>query len=420
MKRFWQALLISLVLGVVSLWLVLPSAFSADTLDTFGTLGVLPVVVVLGLVGLWWVLSGWRIMLLAKLSGSSLTFWQGLQTHVIGVFSSAVTPAGGGNSFGIAWILTRFGLSLDAAVAVTVLTLVLDMAFFAWGVPVSFIILLAHGVAIPIDYITYLISALSIGAITVSYLLIFQLPRVTKMLRWLVNRRFLKRFAKRTEKFLDDLEVASQTFASVGWRYHLAVHALSGLSRIVYFIPLSYILVSLGAQTPVLDILSLQIIVHSFAFLIPTPGASGYQEAALSWVLKGQMSTQVLSSAVILWRVASYYLYFFVGPLIGGFALFQPNGDAAAKDAATEEDYTSDSAADPLPVDNTSTDTPPSADGATGEDKTEDKTSERAFPEQQIPEQQTPEQQTPEQQTHRPQTREQQARGQPSGQHSES
>lgn len=328
MKRFWQALIISLLLGVVSLWLVLPSAFSTETLDTFRALGIWPVVLVAVLVVCWWVLSGWRFMLLAKLSGSSLTFWQGMQTHVIGVFSSAVTPAGGGNSFGIAWILTRFGLPLDAAVAVTVLALVLDMAFFAWAVPASLIVLLVHGVDIPIDNITWLVGALSVGALITSYLLIFRLPLVTQMLRWLVNRRFLRRFARRTEKFLDDLEVASRAFANANALYHLLVHTLSGLARLVYFVPLSYILLSLGADTPVIDVLSLQIIVHSFAFVVPTPGASGYQEAALSWVLKGQMATQVLSSAVILWRVASYYLYFFVGPLIGGAALFRASSPA--------------------------------------------------------------------------------------------
>lgn len=88
--------------------------------------------------------------------------------------------------------------------------------------------------------------------------------------------------------------------------------------RLVGFGVLLDMLAGLGADVPSGVAFSAQVIVHAFA--IPTPGASGYQEASLSLVLRGQLAATTLSAAVIVWRLSQHVLYFLVGPLIGGLA----------------------------------------------------------------------------------------------------
>lgn len=322
MRKVWQALGISLALGIISLILVLPDSFSQATLAAIksmrvGYLGI-AVLLILG----WWLLAGYRFRMLAGYAGYAFSLWRGVQTHIVGVFSSAVTPAGGGNSFGVAWILTRFGLPLDTAAAMTVLILVGDTVFFAWAIPLSFGFLLFYGIDLPIKHIGLLIMALSIGSLTVSFLIIFRLRYATALLKRLAGLNFLSRFKDRIAKFADELQVASESYASMPWTHHLGFHALSALSRLCYFGFLNCVLLALNVSIIQVVVLAVQIIIHAFAFAIPTPGASGYQEAALTFALKGDIQQSTLSAAVIIWRFAHYYLYFFLGPLVGGLTLF--------------------------------------------------------------------------------------------------
>jgi uncharacterized protein (TIRG00374 family) len=330
MRRFWQALLVSLGLGVGVLALVLPHTFSSTTLAALGSFNVRYIPLCLLAIALWWLLGALRIILMAAYSGHRLTLWQGVQTHVSGVFSASVTPAGTGNSLGIAWILTRFGLGLERAVAITMLILVADMSLFAWVVPASFFYLLYHGVALPIPHIRLLVAALSLVALATSYLLIFQLKLFTNLLKQLMRMPYLRRFKKRVDTFLDKLEVANRSFATMPWPQQVAFYVLSWLARISSFLLLNLILMAFGVNFSQVAIMAVQLLIHAFAFVVPTPGASGYQEAALSWLLKGQVPAHFLSASIILARLGNFYLYFFLGPLIGGPALLSSTKDTVS------------------------------------------------------------------------------------------
>lgn len=321
MHKFWQALLISLLLGLGGMWLVLPSTFSSETLATLASAEVGPLLLgLLSIIG-WWLLAGYRNQFLVKLLGSRISLWQGIQTHILGVFSAAVSPGGGGNSIGIAWVLTRYGIALDTAVAVTVLTLVGNMAFYGWAVPVAFFYLVAEGIKLPLDYLGLLVIPLALAALIISFLLVFRLRYATALCRGLLKLPFLRRFRQRMLPFLAELELAGQRFAKVAWYWHLWFHFISALSWLLFFAFLNTVLLALHLDVLQLVALSVQIIIHAFAFAVPTPGASGYQEAALTLSLRAATRQELLSAAIILWRGGTYYLYFFLGPLVGGLAL---------------------------------------------------------------------------------------------------
>ena len=333
MLRLWQAIPLSIALGVLSLWLVLPNLSLSDISTALGDLDprLVPAIVVV-VVG-WWFVAGLRTYILSAQIDARISLWSAIQTHVFGAFSSTVTPAGGGNSLGVAFLLMRYGLSPQNATAVTVMTVVGDMTFFAWSVPAGFVLLTRRGLGLPIDNLPLFIlglSALSLGA---SYVLVFRLPFTTRIVARLIRFRMLKHFQPRIDHFLKELGLASERFARLSWTWHLGFHALSSLARVLYFTTFNLILLALGLDLGQLATYAFQIVIHNFAFIVPTPGASGYQEVAITYALKGQIPSGSLSAAVLLWRLSNHYLYFIIGPLIGGFALLtaRPRRRSVAK-----------------------------------------------------------------------------------------
>ena len=104
---------------------------------------------------------------------------------------------------------------------------------------------------------------------------------------------------------------------------HIGLHACTALFWLVSFAFLNAVAFTLGLGVPQLELLALRTLIHAFAFAIPTPGASGYMEGALSLALAGRATPQLISTTVLVWRSLSYYLYFVLGPLISGRALMQ-------------------------------------------------------------------------------------------------
>lgn len=335
MARVWLSLALSLALGVASLWLVLPDAFDRQLVRALGRVGGLELAGLLGLVGLWWLLSAWRLRFLAHATGGRLSLVGGVQAHVAGVFGAAVTPAGGGNSLGIALLLYRLGLTSEAAVAVAVMSLVGDLVFFCWALPTFGIYLHLGGVRLPIEHLGWVIAGTSVLALVTSWLLAFRLDLAVRATRRLARLPWLRRLRPRLEEFLERLELAGERFALRPWSWHLRFHLLSGAGRVVHFLVLNAVLVALGLRFEQLVVLGVQILVHAFAFVVPTPGASGYQEAAITFALRGRVPSTGLSAAVILWRVLQHYVYFLAGPLLGGPALLRRNAPRPAGDPPT-------------------------------------------------------------------------------------
>lgn len=336
-KRLLVALLISLVLGIGGLYLVFPEGLGEAASSGLQRLSPAMFAAIAVPVLLWWLLSAWRLIFLTRGTSHEVSLWQGIQTHVIGTFSAAVTPAGGGNSIGIAFLLNRFGLPVNEAVSVAVMCLVGDLAFFGWAVPASYFALRFSQVNMPLEQLGLLVTALSLVALGVSYLLVFHLPLATRLLQRLASLPLLRRFRSRSDSFLEGLALASKHYSRRPWHWHLRFHLLSGGARLPYFAVLNLVIVGLAAPADHLVVYSAQVVLHAFAFLIPTPGASGYQEGAISVALRGHVGAGSLAAAIIIWRIYQHYVYFLVGPLLGGMALAtrrRPgNGTSAAQRA---------------------------------------------------------------------------------------
>ncbi|CAN5852533.1 hypothetical protein BH24DEI2_BH24DEI2_12990 [soil metagenome] len=319
-KQYWLSISVSLAFGAGALWLVLPSAFSQGSLNTlrglhgyhYAALGA----AVLG----WWAAAGLRFKLLARTVGQPLRFHQGVRVTLAGIFAATVTPSGGGSSVGTVLGLTRYGLSTSQAVAVTTLNLTLDLVFFTWALPASFLYLSAAGVRLPGGNLSFVVTGLSLGLLGVGYLVTFRLDLLGRGLKKLLFLAPLRPIRRRLLRFLNELELAHTLFSARGGGVRLGFHLLTALVWGFHLALLNVVAWALALGVAPVELLALHLLVLTVSFTIPTPGGSGYLDAALSLVLKGDAPAQTVSVAVLLWRVFGYYLYFVVCPL-SSFAL---------------------------------------------------------------------------------------------------
>lgn len=335
--RLWLTLFLSIVLGVGSLVLALPGGVGVDALRALARLDPVALGAVIATIAAWWAVSALRLVMLARAAKERLGFLQAVQAHVVGTFSAVVTPAGGGNSVGIAYLLYRFGVKPQNAAAIAVMCVVGDMTFFVWALPVSALGLQVVGIDLPVSNLGWYVGGLSILAGAASYVLVFRLELAVGLLRGLFALRMFRWLRIRTDAFLGRLELAGRRVARQPWGWHVGFLLLSSAMRVVYFTVLLVILSGLGADVPWRAAFSAQVIVHAFAFAIPTPGASGYQEASLSLALRGLMAASTLSAAVILWRLAQHFLYFLIAPLIGGLAHLRWAAETRLESPADQE-----------------------------------------------------------------------------------
>jgi uncharacterized protein (TIRG00374 family) len=325
--RFWQILGLSLLLSGGALAWLLPSAFTPESWQYLVRVPVWGIALLLLALSVRWLCGGYRTAVLARLTGAQLSISQGVRCHMMGTFSSVITPAGGGNALGMTWLLHHYGVALPRAVLVNVLVIVTDMSFFAWSVPLSVLWLAERGVQLPIENPLWWVAGFAVVAFSASLLLSFRLHWLTAVVRYglhwrgLLRWRRLAGWRKGVLAFLEQLEQASALFARTPRRVHVQLHALSALFWLVRFAVFNAAAVAVGLAAGQLELIAAHDIIHALAFLMPTPGASGYVEAAFGWLLSSLADPERLAATVILWRLVSYYLYFLIGPFIGSSVL---------------------------------------------------------------------------------------------------
>lgn len=320
MGRFWQILVLSLLLGIGALWLVFPDSFSMASLQQLGHSNPWYWLLLLSMLIVRWLLGGLRMKLFGHISGVKLGLWRAVRTDLMGMFASVISPAGGGNALGIVWFLRRYNVAFNSAVMMAALLIMLDMSFFAWSAPLSFIYLLQSGIIPSNPYLSVAVVVLSLCVVLLSQLLIFRLRYALWLLRQPFKLPLLRRFSDNVGQLFSQLDALGRGFAAQPWYVFVGLHALT---TAIWLLHLGLFWVTaqmLAVGVARLELITSHIVIHSLAFIIPTPGASGYTEGALS-LATGQAVSQTAALSILLYRLLSYYIFFIIGPLIGGAAL---------------------------------------------------------------------------------------------------
>lgn len=266
---------------------------------------------VIAFIAEWFVMDPARIWLLCRNQKIPLPFRAAVLVHLTSMFVASVTPGNVGVGPAVALALRRLGVPFGKGVGVAIQVFILDMIFFAWAVPLSLgYLIYSDTLRLPPgpEFAAFAIAGLAIvGAV---FLTRYPRPVVRLMLvaaRW----PFLSRFASRIRGMARDYYRSAVAFKNMALSTWLALNLVVAAGWFSGFALFWLLLDLYGIEADLLATLAILNSVTLVAHLFPTPGGSGFMEAALGLSVG---SGGGAAAALLIWRLASYHAIFLLGP----------------------------------------------------------------------------------------------------------
>ncbi len=328
-----RTILISVAFSIAAVALLLLTGEKFNLSEFTATIQIQPIgaASLIPVIMAWWLCMGFRVKILAAQfpEGKKISVWRGTQASLLGLFSAAVTPAATGASFGLGWYLSRF-MDANKATAIAVYSVVLDLVFYAWSLPVALFILEAKHI-ISIGY--WLVALLGFGGaglmLAVAWGIAYGSAFLSKIVWSIFSLRFLQRFRRGAFAFVQRTEEEVSSLRRMTIPTQILLHVMNGFGWIFHFAAFNVVAWALGL--PNFDhvaVMAAQSLVVFSSFAAPTPGGGGYFEFALGKVFAAVgISSEARTPLVLMWRFLSFYFYIFIGPLIGGMALLRASAE---------------------------------------------------------------------------------------------
>ncbi len=276
------------------------------------------------------IFAAYRIRFLCWQFGHIISLAYGIRIHILGVFSSAVTPGGSGGAPAIALSLQYHAVSNNNAWAIALAMFVADAIFLAWTLPIALVILQQGGVLqLPAGLSVAAIVA-SVLAASLALLIMFRLEILGLVLRQALVGPLL-RFRKRGLRFVQGLIDANRVILKAPLSFHFGIQSMTALAWMSFHLVLYFVALSLQIPLTALMTVAWQTVVTLLSFMVPTPGGSGYYEFSTSFLLLRVANDAAVPATLLIWRILTYYLFFILGPLFGGYMLLKHLSEQSVK-----------------------------------------------------------------------------------------
>ena len=259
-----------------------------------------------------------RTMILCREQAFFIDYLTALKVTLSANLASAVTPGRAGGGPMIAVALRHLGLPLGRGLNVAIQLIVLDLIYFAWTLPVCLIYLLGFtDIAFPPNIERLVISAIIITVTIMIFLVLgFTLyPRaIVSLLLWFAGVRFLKHLSIKLKKIARDYYRSAHLFKRMKFRTWFSIQFITAFGWLSNYLLLWGLLGLYGIVINPLETLAVLTIITFSSSLAPTPGGSGFIEAAVGF--STDLTRAGVSAApLMVWRLITYYLIFVLGPL---------------------------------------------------------------------------------------------------------
>ncbi len=303
---------VGLGLGFAGLYLVAgDEIFRVETYRVRDPSLLVAALCVLAFIAEWFFMDPARIWLLCRNQGIPLPFRTAVLVHLSSMFVASVTPGNVAVGPATALALRRLGVPFGQGVGVAIQVFIFDMIFFAWAVPLSLgYLIYSDTLRLPPgpEFAALAISVLAIaGAVFLS-----RYPRpVVRLILAAARWPFLSRFASRLRGTARDYYRSALDFKNMAVSTWLAINLVVAAGWFSGFVLFWLLLELYGVETGLLATLAILTSVTLVAHLFPTPGGSGFMEAALGLSVGAGGGA---AAALLIWRLASYHAIFVLGP----------------------------------------------------------------------------------------------------------
>ena len=303
---------VGLALGFGGLYLVAgDQIFKIETYRVRDPSFPILVLCVVAFIAEWFVMDSARIWLLCRNQKIPLPFRSAILVHLTSMFVASVTPGNVGVGPTTAVALRGLGVPFGKGVGVAIQVFIFDMIFFAWAVPLSLgYLIYSHTLRLPPgpEFAAFAIAGLAIvGAVFLT-----RYPRpVVRLILSSATWPVLSRFASRLRKVARDYYRSAIAFRSMALSTWIMINVVVAGGWFSGFVLFWLLLKLYGVEIDLLATLAILTSVTLVSHLFPTPGGSGFMEAALGLSIG---SSGGATAALLIWRLASYHAIFLLGP----------------------------------------------------------------------------------------------------------
>ena len=307
-----------IVLGLAGLYLVAGAQiFRAETYRVREPNALVITLCVIAFILEWFVMDPARIWLLCRNQKLPLPFRSAVLVHLTSMFVASLTPGNAAVGPATAVALKRLGVPFGKGMGVALQVLIFDMIFFGWSVPLSLgYLIYSDALRLPpgSEFAAFVTAALAIvGAVFLT-----RYPRpVVQIILALARRRFMAGLASGLRRIAHDYYRSARAFKGMAVSTWLALNLVVAAGWFSGFALFWLLLELYGVHVGLLSTLAILNSITLVAHIFPTPGGSGFMEAALGLSV-GAGGTNVVA-ALLIWRLASYHAIFLLGPPAGWF-----------------------------------------------------------------------------------------------------
>ena len=329
LKRTAIALLLSLALGFAGLYLVVgEEVFRLETYRVRDpSIPVLVFILFAFLVK--WASPAVRIWLLCRRQKLPLTLRSAVLVYLAAMSVAALTPNNTAVAPATAAALNRLGVPLGRGIGVVVQVFVLDLIYFAWTVPLSLgYLVYSDTLKLPpgARAVAFVMAVLAIvGAVFLT-----RYPRpVVRLILLVAKRPLLERLAPRLRSAARDYYKSARAFREMTVPTWLGLNLLVAAGWFSGYALFWLLLKLYGIEADLLGTLAILNSVTLVSHIVPTPGGSGFVEAAVGLSVGAGGGA---AAALLVWRLANFYVIFLLGPP-AGWLLYLSKPVAAEKAA---------------------------------------------------------------------------------------
>lgn len=314
-RKYWQWMFIALVLSVGGVAAVFWATVDEGGWDILRYIEAAYLYLALASVGVLWLLESLRYQAALQILGGRMGFLATLEVHLASSFAANITPFSSGGPPVATYLMCRQGISLDKALTLVTMRLVLTLGFFLVAVPA---VLILYGSFLELNFwlevALLVVIFFLLGLASFFFYLLFHAGKIRRVVRWAVNIKLVRRFLK-------DPQASARRIYTELMRYNRSLILLLKGRKIMLALILFYtvliwgvffaigplLLLGLGLNIPVMLTVVRQVIFYFLTSYLPLPGGSGVVEVGLASLFASVVPKNLLGGFVAGWRLLTYH-----------------------------------------------------------------------------------------------------------------
>ena len=283
-------------------------------------------VVALLLAAVDWVGGGLRVYLLTRGLSGHISFRSAIKASLANTAMGAITPSQMGGGPAQVYLLYKNGLPFIEAMSASLMTFIVTILFFV--VAAGVITFSGAQTTVTTEAVRHLfrygvLAFMVCGGLFITFIARPSLLRLA--LRWLFN--FLSLFRRR--HFLRPGSRANRMIAATAEIHEINIDYIRNrFPQLVVTIVLTailfgckcfvayFIVLGLGVQAGVWEVVSIQVLILLAVYFFPTPGGTGAAELGSAVLMAQILPLELLTIYVVLWRGIMMYIAVAIGSVI--------------------------------------------------------------------------------------------------------